>query len=54
MTTHSVPDSHGIVIHTPDGTIVTTGDFKFDLTPIGPMANLHKMAEVGKKVLLYF
>ncbi len=49
MTTHSIPDSHGIVIHTPDGTIVTTGDFKFDLTPIGPMANLHKMAEVGKK-----
>jgi len=49
MTTHSIPDSHGIVIHTPDGTIVTTGDFKFDLTPIGPMANLHKMAEIGKK-----
>lgn len=48
MTTHSVPDSHGIVIKTPDGTIVTTGDFKFDLTPIGPMANLQKMAEVGK------
>lgn len=49
MTTHSIPDSHGIVIHTPDGTIVTTGDFKFDFTPIGPMANLHKMAEIGKK-----
>lgn len=48
-TTHSIPDSHGIVIHSPNGTIVTTGDFKFDLTPIGPMANLHKMAEIGNK-----
>ena len=47
-TTHSIPDSHGIVITTPNGRIVTTGDFKFDLTPIGPMADLHKMAEVGK------
>lgn len=48
-TTHSIPDSHGIVVTTPDGAIATTGDFKFDLTPIGPMADLHKMAEFGKK-----
>ena len=48
-TTHSIPDSHGICITTPNGTVVTTGDFKFDLTPIGPMANLQKMAEIGKR-----
>ena len=48
-TTHSIPDSLGIVIHTPNGVIVSTGDFKFDLTPIGPMSNIHKMAEIGKK-----
>ena len=48
-TTHSIPDSFAIVVHTPIGIIMTTGDFKFDLTPIGPMADIHKMAELGKK-----
>ena len=48
-TTHSIPDSFAIVIHSPVGIIMTTGDFKFDLTPIGPMADIHKMAELGKK-----
>ena len=48
-TTHSIPDSFAVVIHTPNGTIFETGDFKFDLTPIGPMADIHKMAELGQK-----
>ena len=47
--THSIPDSHGISIKTPDGRIVTTGDYKFDLTPIGPMADLYKMAYLGEQ-----
>ena len=49
ITTHSIPDSHGIRVKTPNGTVVTTGDFKFDLTPIGPMADLHKMARIGEE-----
>ncbi len=54
-TTHSIPDSFAVVIHTPQGVIFETGDFKFDLTPIGPMADLHKIAKIGSegvKILL--
>ena len=47
IVTHSIPDSHGISITTPDGRIITTGDYKFDLTPIGPDADLYKMASLG-------
>lgn len=48
-TTHSIPDSFAIVIKTPNGIIFETGDFKFDLTPIGPMADIHKMAALGSE-----
>ena len=48
-TTHSIPDSHGIYIKTPNGNIVETGDFKFDLTPIGPVTDFERISEIEKE-----
>lgn len=52
-TNHSIPDSVGICLDTPEGTVVITGDFKFDHTPVnGQYADLHRMAEIGSRGVL--
>ncbi|MDO4520828.1 MAG: ribonuclease J [Erysipelotrichaceae bacterium] len=47
-TVHSIPDSLGVLINTPNGRIVETGDFKFDLTPVGRNSDYQKMAFMGQ------
>lgn len=49
-TTHSIPDSVGISLKTPDGNIVYTGDFKFDQAAV-PMykTDFARLAEIGKE-----
>ncbi|MEK4194419.1 ribonuclease J [Paenibacillus odorifer] len=49
-TNHSIPDCLGVVFDTPEGTVVHTGDFKFDMTPVNKQyPDIHKMADIGKK-----
>ncbi len=47
--THSIPDSFGLYITTPQGTIVETGDFKIDLTPVDGDFNISKLTRFGDK-----
>jgi ribonuclease J len=50
---HSIPDAVGIVLHTPIGTVVHTGDYKFDYTPIdGKPADLGTLARIGSEGVL--
>ncbi|HVA22326.1 MAG TPA: ribonuclease J [Candidatus Micrarchaeia archaeon] len=48
--THSVPDSFALVIETPAGTVVHSGDFKLDATPVdGPPPDLDRLAAAGRQ-----
>lgn len=52
-TNHSIQDAAALAIYTPVGTIVHTGDFKVDYTPVfGDAIDLQRFAEIGKKGVL--
>ncbi|WP_028065082.1 ribonuclease J [Solirubrobacter soli] len=51
--THSIPDSSGVALKTPLGTVLFTGDYKFDQTPVGGApADMARLAELGREGLL--
>jgi ribonuclease J len=51
--THSMPDCLAVAVHTPAGTIVHTGDFKIDQTPLDSQpVDLHRFAELGSSGVL--
>ncbi|MFF2888133.1 ribonuclease J [Paenibacillus sp. NPDC057967] len=52
-TNHSIPDSVGVSLDTPEGIVVHTGDFKFDHTPVNDQfADLQRIAEIGSRGVL--
>ncbi|GAN69999.1 MAG: ribonuclease J [Acetobacter syzygii] len=51
--THSVPEAQSMVLRTPAGVVVHTGDWKFDPEPlVGPATDLNRLAEIGQEGVL--
>ena len=51
--THSIPDSSAVALGTELGTVLITGDYKFDQTPVdGPPADVSRLAELGREGVL--
>ncbi|MCV3733537.1 ribonuclease J [Mycoplasma enhydrae] len=48
---HSIPDAFGVRVKTPNGSLMMTGDFRFDYTPIGNLTDFSKLKQMGDEGL---
>ena len=53
VTVHSIPDSYGIIAKTSNGTVVFSGDFRVDFTPLGKITEFHKLTALQDQCDLF-